>query len=55
MSENAELWSYTDSESQRRTIINWFERHGIQYNKNQSTEELIQIYRYIECGKIIIN
>ena len=51
MSENAELWSYPDEESQRRTLECWLRTHNITYDKSLSTEELRQLYVDIECGR----
>lgn len=51
MSENAELWSYPDGESQRITVTCWLRSHNIEFDEEKSTEELIQLYRDIECSK----
>ena len=51
MSENAELWSYPDEASVRRTVTAWLNDHRIQYNSDTSTDDLVQLYRDIECGK----
>lgn len=51
MSENAELWSRPDLESIRKTLENYFIRHGIEYENDLTTEELNQLYIDIECGK----
>ena len=51
MSENAELWSYPDEKSQRITVTCWLRSHNIEFDEEESTEELVQLYRDIECGK----
>ena len=51
MGENAELWSRPDEVSQRRTVISWLKSHKIKFDYNETTENLIQLYRDIECGK----
>ena len=52
MGENAELWTRVDEKSQRCGLMNWLDAHHIKYDKNLSTEELAELYRAIECGKI---
>ena len=55
MEENAELWSYPDEESIRRTVKAWLNSANIKYSNTMSTEELLQLYRDIECGERIKN
>lgn len=50
MHENAELWSRPDEDSIRTTLINYFERHSIDYEEDFTIEELRQLYINIECG-----
>lgn len=52
MCENAELWSFPDEESQRRTLTNWLRDHNVEYNENMTIEELRQLYIGKETGKI---
>ena len=52
MSDNAELWSYTDERSQRITVTAWLRDHDIDFDPEEPLEDLIQLYRDIECGKI---
>lgn len=52
MSENAELWTRPDKQSQYITITAWLRNHKVEYNPDSSLEDLIQLYRDIECGKI---
>lgn len=49
MSENAELWSRIDEESIRRTLIDYFKRHSVDYEDSLETEELRQLYISAEC------
>ena len=51
MGENAELYSYPDEASIRRTLINWLREHNIDFDATMKTEELRQLYIDIECGK----
>lgn len=51
MSENAELWSYPDEKSVRRTLTNWLRTHNIPYNEDMNNEELRQLYIDVETGK----
>ena len=48
MSENAVLLSILGNE--RNTIINWLLNHKVKFDLNRNTEELIELYRKIECG-----
>lgn len=52
MSENAELWSYPDEKSQYITVTAWLKSHKIDFDPNDTLENLIQLYRDVECGKI---
>ena len=52
MSENAELWSYPDEKSQRITVTAWLRDHNIEFDHNEPLEDLIRLYRDIECVKI---
>ena len=52
MCENAELWSYPDETSQRTTVIAWLRSHNVKFDPNDTLENLVQLYRDIECGKI---
>lgn len=52
MSENAELWSRPDKQSQYTTITAWLRNHQIDFNENDNLENLIQLYRDVECGKV---
>lgn len=49
---NAELWSYPDENSIRRTLKSWLRDHNIIFNEELETEELRQLYVDIETGKI---
>ena len=50
MGENAELWTFTDELSQRLAITSWLKSHNIEYSDDETTYELIQVYRDVECG-----
>lgn len=50
MGENAELWTFTDELSQRLAITSWLKAHNIEYSGDETTYELIQVYRDVECG-----
>lgn len=52
MCENAELWSWSDEKSQRRTLTNWLRDHNVEYDEDMTTEELRQLYIGKETGKI---
>ena len=52
MSDNAELWSFSDVHSQYVTVTAWLKNHNITFDQNEPLENLIQLYRDIECGKI---
>lgn len=51
MSENAELWAGNDTYSQYIAVTAWLRNHNIQFDKNDTLENLTQLYRDIECGK----
>ena len=51
MPENAELWSYPDEKSVRRTLTCWLREHDIPYNDKMTNEELRQLYVDVECGR----
>lgn len=51
MSENAELLSRPDEYSMRITVTSWLRHHNIEFSEDETTEDLIQLYRDIECGK----
>lgn len=48
---NAELWSYPDEESSKRTLKSWLRDHNIPFNEELETEELRQLYIDVETGK----
>lgn len=48
---NAELWSYPDESSQRRTLRRWLIDYNIPFNEEDTIEELAQLYRDVECGR----
>ena len=48
---NAELWSYPDEESCRRTLKSWLRDHNIPFNEELETEELRQLYVSVETGR----
>ena len=50
MGENAELWTFTDELSQRIAVTSWLKAHNIEYSDDETTDELIQVYRDVECG-----
>lgn len=52
MSDNAELWSYPDRQSQYIVITSWLRNHQIEFDEEDTLENLVQLYRDIECGKI---
>ena len=52
MCENAELWSYPDENSQRITVTAWLRNHNVKFDPDDTLENLVQLYRDIECGKI---
>ena len=52
MCENAELWSYPDENSQRITVTAWLKSHNVKFDPDDTLENLVQLYRDIECGKI---
>lgn len=51
---NAELWSYPDEESQKRTLLYWFKDNNINLNdivediNNLTISELRNLYIYYE-------
>lgn len=51
MPENAELWSYPDERSVRRTLTCWLRESNIPYNNEMTNEELRQLYINAECSK----
>ena len=48
---NAELWSYPDEESRRRTLKSWLRDHNIPFNEELETEELRQLDISVETGR----
>ena len=51
MGSNAELLSRPDEASKRRTVIAWLRDNRIEFDEFDTTENLIQLYRDVECGK----
>jgi len=51
MSENAELWTRPDKQSQYVAITSWLRTHNIDFDADEPLEELVQLYRDVECGK----
>lgn len=49
MPENAELLVLKGNE--RSAVEAWLIHNNIKYNRNASTEELIELYRRVECGE----
>lgn len=50
MGENAELYVLKGNE--RRAIESWLIKHKVNYDERCSTEELIELYRNVECGGV---
>lgn len=49
MGENAELLVLKGNE--RSAVESWLIQHRINYDECSSTEELIELYRKVECGE----
>lgn len=50
MGENAELYVLKGNE--RMAIESWLIKHKVNYDERCSTEELIELYRNVECGGV---